>query len=263
MVAALLIDLDGVLYVGERPLPGAVEAVRWLQAQGIPHRFLTNTTSRPRTALVARLARLGIDTDADHILTPPVAACHWLRETGRRRLALFVPEATRAEFAAFKVLPETAETGADAVVVGDLGEGWDFPTLNRAFRLLMAQEHCALLALGMTRYWQAPDGLRLDTGPFVEALRYASGREPVVTGKPAPAFFQAACEDLGLAPAQVAMLGDDVVTDVGAAQAAGLKGVLVETGKFRPADLERGIVPDARLPTLGDLPHRWEALAAL
>ena len=121
----------------------------------------------------------------------------------------------------------------------------------------MADEAAHLVALGMTRYWQAPDGLRLDTGPFVQALAYAASREPVVTGKPAAAFFHAGCRILDLPPTAVAMIGDDVVTDVGAAQRAGLKGVLVQTGKFRPQDLNGEVRPDAVLPSLADLPAHW------
>ncbi len=257
MIQGLLIDLDGVVYVGDAPVPGAPEAIRWLQAQGIPHLFLTNTTSRPRAALVERLAGVGVHTDVDHILTPPVAAVDWLGDQGAQPVALFVPAATVSEFASLAQVGPEAESGARAVVVGDLGEGWDFATLNRAFRLLMADEAAHLVALGMTRYWQAPDGLRLDTGPFVQALAYAASREPVVTGKPAAAFFQAGCRILGLPPEAVAMIGDDVVTDVGAAQRAGLKGILVQTGKFRPQDLRGEILPDAVLPSLADLPARW------
>ncbi len=258
-VSGLLIDLDGVVYVGDEALPGAVAAVQWLQRQGVPHLFLTNTTSRPREALVAKLARMGIQVEKERILTPPVVARRWIQAQEMEPVALFVPEATAVEFAGLT----SGEAGAvRAVVVGDLGEGWDFQTLNRAFRLLMEGEGCALLALGMTRYWRAPDGLRLDTGPFVQALAYASDKTPVVMGKPAREFFLAACEVLGLAPARVAMLGDDVVTDVGGAQAAGLAGVLVQTGKYRPEDLQGAVRPDACLPSLGQLPELWPGLAS-
>ncbi len=253
-VSGLLIDLDGVVYLGDEALPGAVAAVQWLERQGVPHLFLTNTTSRPRAALVEKLARVGIRVEKERILTPPVVARRWIEAQGAVPVALFVPEATRVEFAGLAV----GEAGeVRSVVVGDLGEGWDFPTLNHAFRLLMARDDCALLALGMTRYWRAPDGLRLDAGPFVQALAYASGKQPVVMGKPARAFFIAGCRALGLDPQRVAMLGDDVLTDVGGAQEAGLRGVLVQTGKFRPEDLHGAVRPDACLPSLGDLPRLW------
>jgi hypothetical protein len=113
--------------------------------------------------------------------------------------------------------------------VGDLGKLWDYRTLNRAFRLLYHNPDAQLIALGMTRYWLAPDGIALDVAPFVVALEHASGRKPLVFGKPARPFFQAAVEKLGLPAGQVVMIGDDIEADVGGAQTAGLKGALVKT----------------------------------
>jgi phospholysine phosphohistidine inorganic pyrophosphate phosphatase len=258
-VRAVLLDLDGVLYVGDRPVPGAAETVEWLCDTGIPHLFLTNTTSRPRDAIVQKLAAMDVPAAPDDVLTPPVAAHAWLARHGIRHPALFVPEATAAELSDLDPLDPAAEDGAGAVVVGDLGEGWDFPTLNRAFRLLMAADAPPLLALGLTRYWRAPDGLRLDAGAFVRALEYATGRGAVVLGKPDPSFYAAAVEALDVPPEDVVMVGDDVVTDVGGAQAAGLAGVLVRTGKYSPADLDGDVSPDAVLDSVADLPAWWGA----
>jgi HAD superfamily hydrolase (TIGR01458 family) len=114
-----------------------------------------------------------------------------------------------------------------------------------------------LLALGLTRYWRAEDGLRLDAGPIVRALEYATGRAAVVLGKPDPAFYGTAVEDLGLTPDQVVMVGDDIRTDVGGSQRAGLTGVLVRTGKFSPADLDGDVRPDAVLASVAELPRWW------
>ena len=255
---ALLLDLDGVLYRGDAAIPGARETVEWARARGIPHRFLTNTTSRPRSALVEKLAGMGLEVPIGQLLTPASAAAAWLRREGRTPVALFVPEPTRAEFAGLTVLDADAESGADAVVVGDLGSGWDFPALNRAFRLLAGEPGPSLVALGMTRYWEAEDGLRLDAGPYVAALAYASGLEPVVLGKPARAFFEQALHGLGTRAVDTVMVGDDIVGDVGGALDAGLRGVLVRTGKFRPRDLARGIEPTAVLDSIADLPAWWE-----
>lgn len=254
----VLLDLDGVLYVGDEAVAGAAETVARLEAGGIRHRYLTNTTSRPRSAIVAKLARLGIETDAAHLLTPAVAAADWLRRERIERPALFVPDATAEEFAGIEPLAASADAGAGAVVVGDLGEGWDFPTLNRAFRLLMANPAAPLVALGLTRYWRAPDGLRIDVGAYVRALEYATGREAVVLGKPAPDFYRAAVAAVGADAADVVMVGDDIRADVEGAQRAGLTAVLVRTGKFTPADLEGGIRPDAVLDSIADLPD-WLA----
>ena len=253
----MLLDLDGVVYVGDEPVPGAAGTVEWLAREDVPYLFLTNTTSRPRQALVDKLAGLGISAEPDQLLTPAVAAVAWLRRHELSRPALFAPDATAAEFAELDLLPNDAERGADAVVIGDLGDGWDFPTLNRALRLLMSDTAVPLVALGMTRYWRAEDGLRLDAGAFVRALEYAAGRDAVVLGKPDPAFYGTAVEAIGVEADLVVMVGDDIETDVGGAQRAGLTGVLVRTGKFSESDLNRDISPDAVLDSLADLPRWW------
>lgn len=160
--------------------------------------FLTNTTSRPRRALVDQLASMGIEVEEAAILTPAVAAVHRLERETTGPVTLFVPPATAEEFAHLPRLPDSEESGAAAIVIGDLGPAWDFGTLNRAFRLLMENPAPELVALGMTRYWRAADGLRLDVGPFVKALEYASGAEAVVLGKPAGPFFRTALELLDL-----------------------------------------------------------------
>lgn len=255
---AILFDLDGVFYKGDAIIPGADRTLNWVREHEIPHLFLTNTTSRPRSAIAEKLGRLGIEVPPSQILTPPAAALTWLRERNLADLALFVPEATRADFQGISLLDEDRESGAGAVILGDLGTGWDFATLNRAFRLLMAEPHPHLIALGMTRYWRAPDGLRLDSAPFVVALQHATGVEPVVLGKPAPAFFTEALRAVGTEAGETLMIGDDIRGDVGGAQQSGIRGVLVRTGKFQPDDLEGDIDPDAVLDSIADLPHWWE-----
>jgi HAD superfamily hydrolase (TIGR01458 family) len=255
----LLLDVDGVFYVGDDPVPGAADVVAWAAAEGVPYRFVTNTTSHPRSYLVDKLARFGVPVTSDGILTPAVAARELLLREHPGPVALFVPSATEEEFAGLPVLDPADETGAGAVVVGDLGDRWDFATLNRAFRLLMGRPQPWLVSLGMTRYWRDSGGLHLDVGPFTRALEFAGGVTAVVTGKPAPAFFAAAARQLGLPASRVLMVGDDIQGDVRGAQQAGMTGLLVRTGKFRPADLDDGDPPDAVLDSVADLPAWWAA----
>ncbi|KXX65164.1 TIGR01458 family HAD-type hydrolase [Marichromatium gracile] len=255
---ALLIDMDGVLYQGEQAIAGAAETLDWLRANAVAHRFVTNASSRPRAQLVARLAGHGITVAEGDILTPLVAAADWLREHADGPVAAFVPEPTLADLGGLALAHDPGHDRAGAVVVGDLGAAWDFTTLNRAFRFLMQPDAPPLLALGMTRYWRAEDGLRLDTAPFVMALAHASGREPQVFGKPAAAFFERALAALGTGPATTWMIGDDLRGDVGGAQAAGLRGLLVRTGKFRADELAASdIRPEAVLDSIADLPRWW------
>lgn len=256
MLKAILFDFDGVLYEGERPISGAAEAVAWVRAQRIPHLFVSNTTSRPRAALVEKLARLGLEVRVDEILTPPVAANRWLHEQVRGPVALYVREATRQDFTAIEIAPLDAAR-VSAVVLGDMGEQWDFSRLNRAFRQLIQEPPPVLVALGMTRYWRAEDGLNLDVAPFVAALACATGIEPAVLGKPAKSFFAMALEILNVAAAEAVMIGDDIRSDIAGAHAAGMRAVMVRTGKFKSADLHHGITPDAVIDSVQDLPAWW------
>lgn len=253
----ILFDLDGVIYNSETPIEGAAEVIAWARRERIPFLFVTNTTSRPRETLVRKLESFGIPAAAEDIWTPPVAANRWLSERGISPAALFVPPATADEFQDIAVSDE----GAKAVVIGDLGRGWDFATLNRAFRLLHADPETILVALGMTRYWMSPTGPSLDVAPFVVALEHAAGRQAIVLGKPSREFFEAAALKLGLPASDLLMIGDDVRADVGGAQLAGLLGALVKTGKFGPGDLEQDVRPDAVLDSVADLPDWWLTVA--
>jgi phospholysine phosphohistidine inorganic pyrophosphate phosphatase len=255
---AILFDLDGVLYQGDRAIDGAVETLRWCEQKSIPHLFVTNTSSKPRRALVERLARLGLRVRAEDILAPPVAARDYLAARNAEPVALFVREATREDFRGLSLLGDDSEAGARSVVIGDIGEAWQFATLNRAFRLLMAEPRPTLVALGMSRYAEGKDGLVLDVAPFVKALEHAAGCEAVVLGKPADAFFDAAVRKLRVSRAETVMIGDDIRSDIEGAQAAGLTGVLVRTGKFRDKDLESGVHPDGIIGSVADLPRWWE-----
>jgi phospholysine phosphohistidine inorganic pyrophosphate phosphatase len=261
----LLFDMDGVLYNAEEPIPGAPEAIRWVREQGIPHLFVTNTTSHSRSHLAEKLARFGIPGAADDILTPCDVAAEWLRQRPAEPVALFVKPAAQAPFAGLERIPDDAETGARHVVIGDLAHAWDFAAINRAFRLLHAEPEATLIALGMTRYWKDHDGISLDVAPFVALLEHATGRKPLVFGKPAAAFFEGAAaklgvakDKLGVAKDEIVMIGDDIETDVGGAQRAGLKGVLVRTGKFRPSDLAGAVRPHAVLNSIASLRRWWE-----
>jgi HAD superfamily hydrolase (TIGR01458 family) len=254
----VLFDMDGVLYNSDRLIAGAVETVEWVRREGIPNLFVTNTSSRDRTALVEKLRGFGMESTVEEILTPAAAVAEWLRGPGAEGpVAVFVRPSTRREFAGLHCV-DAGEVSY--VVIGDLGQHWDYATLNRAFRLLYHNPGAKLIALGMTRYWLASDGISLDVAPFVAALQHATGRDPLVFGKPAARFFHAAAARLGLAPGDVLMVGDDVEADVGGAQEAGLRGALVRTGKFRPSDLEGRVrQPDVVWDSVADLPAWWEA----
>jgi phospholysine phosphohistidine inorganic pyrophosphate phosphatase len=245
----LLLDLSGVVYVEEEAVPGAAEALEELRRRGLPVRLVTNTTMRPRRAILERLERLGIEAEPEELLTPATLARRRCAEAGYESVALVVLDELREDL---EGLEQSGER-TDAVVVGDLGEDWDYQVLNRTFRQLM--DGAELIALQRNRYWETEAGLSLDAGPFVAALEYATGREAEVVGKPSPAFFELAIGDLGVEAERATMVGDDVEADVGGALEAGIAGVLVRTGKYRAADVEAsGIEPTATIDSIADLP---------
>jgi HAD superfamily hydrolase (TIGR01458 family) len=245
---AVLLDLDGVLYVEGRPLAGAAAAVERLRDAGLDLRFVTNTTAHSRRATLEKLHRLGFAVEEDELVTPAVLALQHCRERGHRSAALLVRDELREEFAE---LEESDEP--DAVIVGDLGEEFGYDVLNRAFRRLVGGAE--LIALQKNRYWLREDGLCLDVGPFVAALEYAAGCEAHVVGKPAGAFFDHVLGGLGVPPVAAVMVGDDVESDIGGALAAGLAAVLVRTGKYREeAVAGSGIEPTVTLDSVADLP---------
>jgi HAD superfamily hydrolase (TIGR01458 family) len=247
-IRALLVDLEGTVYQHGRLIPGAVEALAAAKQRGIPHRFVTNTTSRPRSVIVRDIAAMGLTVDPDDLFTAPRAARRYLLEKGFRRCHLLARQTLLEDLGGI----EAVDTNADAVLLGDLGEGMTFARLNPAFRLLL--EGAELVTLARNRYWKDRDGLMLDIGAFAAALEYGSGKRATLVGKPAPAFFANALASLGVAPAEAAVIGDDLESDVHGGQAAGMKGILVRTGKFRAADLDRAALsPDAVLDSLADL----------
>jgi HAD superfamily hydrolase (TIGR01458 family) len=227
MIKGVLIDLSGTVHIGDRAIPGAAAAVQRLQRAGIPFRFVTNTSRKTRRMLHGELLRLGFEVPAGHIFTAPLAVRRYLEQHALRPFLLVHPH----------LIPEFADLPQEnpsAVVIGFAQHAFTYASLNRAFQLL--KDGRLLLATGKTRYFQGTDGLDLDAGPFVAALEYAAETEALVLGKPSSQFFLGAVEELGCRPDETIMVGDDAVSDVGGALAAGLRGMLVQTGKYRPGD---------------------------
>jgi len=257
-MAAILLDVDGVLHVSGKAIPGAAEAVRELRRAGHRLRFVTNNTTRPRGVLADELRRCGIELDDEELQTTASAAAHAL--AGRRVLALvmaaLVPDLDGMELVG---------DGAEAVLLGgadeteETGRVFSYMNLARAFGEL--ELGAELYCLHKNRWWQTSRGPQLDSGAFVAGLEFAAGVEATVLGKPSPAYFEAALEALDAEPGLTWMVGDDLDSDIAGAQRYGLKTVLVRTGKFRPDELDRStVVPDAVISSVAYLPE-WLARA--
>ncbi|MEW6412344.1 MAG: TIGR01458 family HAD-type hydrolase [Candidatus Zixiibacteriota bacterium] len=249
-IKGLLFDLDGVLFVGDEPIDGAAETLAYLREKNIPCRFVTNTTTRSLDALYQKTDRLGLGIKKEEIFTPPKIAARYLRKKGNPSLLLILEESTKQEFVGFAL----DDINPDVIVIGHYSDRWNYSLLNRLFGLII--NGAELLALHKGRYWETSRGLTLDIGAFVTGLEYATGTEATVIGKPSREFFRLAVEDMNLSPKDVVMIGDDIVSDIGGAQLAGLSGVLVRTGKYREEIVARSsVVPDKIVDSVRSLKH--------
>jgi HAD superfamily hydrolase (TIGR01458 family) len=258
-MAAILLDIDGVLHVSGKPIPGSAPAVRRLRDAGHRLRFVTNSTTRSRAVLAEELRDIGVELEDEELQTAPSAAARTL--AGRRVLALTMP-AILDDLEGIELVGE----GADVVLIGGADETpetnsvFSYMNLARAFAELDAGAE--LYCLHKNAWWQTSRGPLLDSGAFVAGLEYAAGVEATVLGKPSPAYFIAALEALDAEPELAWMVGDDVESDIAGAQKHGMKTALVRTGKFRPDAVERsGITPDAILSSLADFPEWLEQAA--
>jgi HAD superfamily hydrolase (TIGR01458 family) len=255
-MAAILLDVDGVLHVSGAPIPGAVDAVRRLRVAGHRVRFVTNSTTMSRVQLGKQLRDVGFAIEDSELQTTGGVASTVL--SGKRVLALTMP-GILDDLEGLQLIG----INADAVLVGGCDEGdetgrvFSYLNLNRAF--LELQAGAELLCLHRNRWWQTADGPRLDAGAFVAGLEYAADVEATVLGKPSPRYFAAALEALDADPELAWMVGDDLEGDVVGAQRHGMRTVLVRTGKFRPDELEEaGVHPDGIVSSIAQLPEWLE-----
>lgn len=249
-IKGILIDLDGVLYVGADVIVGAREAIDTVRAAGYRCRFATNTSTLSMASLRSKLQKLGFDIPADEIISAPQATILYLRSLGKPRCRLLLADDVKQDFSGF---PQT-DSNPDYVVIGDICDAWSYALLNSVFGNLM--QGAKLIAIHKNRFWQTETGLKMDIGGFIEALEYASATSTMIIGKPSPDFFHVAVHDMGCVASEVMMVGDDIDSDIGGAQAAGLFGALVRTGKFRQSYAESSsIEPDAVIDSISKLPE--------
>ncbi len=249
-IQGYLIDLDGVMYDEDELIEGAVEAIEYLNEKGIPHRFMTNTTAKPRQNLHKKMERLGIPARQDEIISPPSLAANYLRGQGNPSCYLAVQEETKIEFAEFR----ENETDPDFVIVGKIRDRWNYALMNQLFQMIVGGSK--LIALHRDRYTQGAKGLDIEFGALIAGLEYSTSCKAMTIGKPERAFYRHAIDHIGLPPNRIAMIGDDFISDVQGAQNAGIKGIQVKTGKYREDLIARSpVTPDAIIPSIADLPQ--------
>ena len=248
--AGVLFDLDGVIYQGGNLIDGAIATLNFLDNIGVPYRFITNTTRMTKLSLVSSLEKMGFKTIPERVFASPHAAIEYCKAKGLKRILLIVPDPEmKSDFSYFELVDENPEV----IVLGDMGPMFSFELMNRLFKNMMDGSH--LVALHKNRYWLSEDGLTIDLGAFVAALEYASGKTAAIMGKPNPNIFNLAAKGWDVPHESVFMVGDDIEADICGAKNAGMKSVLVKTGKYCENVLVHSkIKPDHIIESVADLP---------
>jgi len=253
-VRGILLDVDGVLHVGDAVVSGAPGALTWLQAHGIPFLLLTNTTTASRPTLTSRLQAMGLPISVEQLLTAPLATAAYIarRFPGQRCYLLSKGDAIE-EFraAGITIVGPDGDPEADVVVLGGAEDELTYARLNHAYRLLLGG--AKLVAMHRNTAWRTASGMSLDSGPFITALASAAGVRCTTIGKPAAGIFRQAAAMLGLPAHNLAMVGDDARNDVVAAQKLGMTGILVRSGK--PVGPAQEALADRVIDSIADLPR--------
>lgn len=264
MALGVLLDIDGVMVTSWKALPGAVDALAELADRAVPRMFLTNTTSRSRGEIAQLLGDCGFDVDASEILTAAALTAEYVSSTFPDKRVWVLNQGPIAEDMVGVELTDDPSS-AQVIVLGGAGPVFTHDALSKVLELML--DGVPAIAMHRSMTWSTADGLKIDTGVYLEGLEKAVGRKIKAIGKPSPLGFRAAVDLMQMEPTQVVMVGDDMHNDVLGAQASALIGVLVRTGKFREEALralqrdEFGPVPDHIIDSVADLPALLDKLA--
>jgi NagD protein len=227
--------MDGVLYRGNELIPGADRFVRQLRARNIPFRFLTNNSQRTRRDVVAKLARMGIEVEEEHIFTCAMATARFLAQQKKAGTAFVIGEG-----GLLNALHQNGYAIEDHDVIGVVvGEGRTFnlELVESAVRMILGG--AKLIATNLDPNCPTPNGLRPGCGAMVAMLEAATGAKAFSVGKPSPVMMRAARKELGLATDETTIIGDTMETDILGGVQLGFHTILVLSGGTRREDLPR------------------------
>jgi NagD protein len=251
-----LIDMDGVLYRGTELIPGADSFIEQLRDRHIPFRLLTNNSQRARRDVAAKLVRVGIAVEEEHIFTSAMATARFLAQQKPDGTAFVIGEGgllTALHQNGYAVVDHEP----DYVVVGE-GRTFNLELVEAAVRMILGG--AKLIATNLDPNCPTQDGLRPGCGAMVAMLELATGVKAFSVGKPSPVIMRAARKELGLATDETAIIGDTMETDILGGVQLGFHTVLVLSGGTREEDLPRyAYRPDVVVPSLAEFAALLEA----
>lgn len=262
----VIFDLDGVIYLGDTPIPGAIEALNRLTADGHSLFFLTNNSTRARRTYADKLSQMGHPTDAGQVMTSAYATGLYLAEAGAAGKTVYVvgEEGLSAEMetAGLRVLALDETTPADYVVAG-LDRFLTYAKLRRAHDEITLNG-ATFIATNRDATYPMESGEIPGGGAIVAPIECSTGVKGITIGKPEPHTWQRILALAGVTPTQALMVGDRSETDILGAKQLGLHTALVLTGVTTPeaaTTLPAELQPNHVLPNLTSLPELVARLA--
>jgi len=250
-----LIDMDGVLYHGNRQLPGAAEFIVALQGEEIPFLLVTNNSTLTPEAYVDKVGRMGMQVTPEDILTSSIAAAEYLSKVAPPGALVQVIGENGVRTALLDKGFELVDRGGDYVVVG-MDRGLTFDVLSRA--TLAIRAGATFIGTNPDMTLPVEEGQVPGNGAVLAALQAATGVKPFIIGKPEAALLEIGMERLGVTREGTAILGDRVETDILGGQRAGLITVMVLSGASTREDLdESGLEPDFLFQNVVELVEAW------
>lgn len=247
-IKGLLIDLEGVVYSGDKIINGSIEVINWLNKK-FQIRYLTNTTTTSRNLIFKKLKDFNLPVIKSDIFSPSIAVGHYLKSNKINNIYLMANPNITSDFSEFNF----DNNNPEAVILGDIYKDFNWENLNKAFELL-SNNHSILIALHKNKYCKRNDKIALDLSPFVSSLEYATSKKAIVIGKPEKKFFDLAINSFNLSKKQILMIGDDIDSDIGGAKANNIATIQVRTGKYQEQDESNQFIqPDYRVDSIADL----------
>lgn len=230
-----LIDMDGVLYRGKHVIPGADAFIQELRRRDLPFRLLTNNSQRTRRDIAAKVARLGIDVEEEHVFTSAMATARFLARQKPGGTAFVIGEGGLLN-ALHQNGYAVVDHDPDYVIVGE-GRTFNLELVEAAVRMILAG--AKLIATNMDPNCPTENSLRPGCGAMVAMLETATGIKAFSAGKPSPIMMRAARKELGLSTDETVMIGDTMETDILGGVQLGYHTVLVLSGGTKKEDLPR------------------------
>ena len=243
---ALLIDLDGVLKLGNSPAPDVKDFFDFINENKIPACILSNSTLR-----TGELVKLFFNEHGISLSIPAITAFDATLSFVKKNYKKV--QVYCRDYLIYHFEGMIDEANPEAIVIGDIEDKWNYQIINDIFKKVFAGAD--LVAMHKNKYWNPHGELLIDAGAFITGIEFASGKEAIIIGKPSILYFKAALEKIGSKLEEgFFMIGDDIENDIKASQNIGGEGILIYTGKTKfPLEKNIEIKPDNEANSLQEV----------